>query len=73
MRNTYNTSDLTILEGVTRRLIRLQGVTTRGYYNGLQGVAVCCKGLDRGYYRVARRYEFYFRIAKQYFTNERSE
>ena len=27
----------------------------------------------RGYYTVARRYEFYFRAAKQYFTNERSE
>ena len=27
----------------------------------------------RGYYTVARRYEFYFRVAKQYFTNERSE
>ena len=27
----------------------------------------------RGYYMVAQRYEFYFRVAKQYFTNERSE
>ena len=27
----------------------------------------------RGYYTVARRYEFYFRVAKQYFTNERSK
>ena len=27
----------------------------------------------RGYYTVARRYEFYFRVAKQYFTNERSQ
>ena len=27
----------------------------------------------RGYYTVARRYEFYFRVAKQYFTYERSE
>ena len=26
----------------------------------------------RGYYTVARRYEFYFRVAKQYFTNERT-
>ena len=26
----------------------------------------------RGYYTVARRYEFYFLVAKQYFTNERS-
>ena len=25
------------------------------------------------YYTAARRYEFYFRVAKQYFTNERSE
>ena len=36
-----------------------------------------CRVLDfsnihRGYYTVARRYEFYFRVAKQYFTNERS-
>ena len=29
--------------------------------------------LNRGYYTGARRYEFYFRVAKQYFTNERSE
>ena len=29
--------------------------------------------LYRGYYTVARRYEFYFRVAKQYFTNEHSE
>ena len=27
----------------------------------------------RGYYTGARRYEFYFRVAKQYFTNKRSE
>ena len=27
----------------------------------------------KGYYTVVRRYEFYFRVAKQYFTNERSE
>ena len=37
----------------------------KGYYNGLQGVAVWYKGLDRGYYTVARRYEFYFRVAKE--------
>ena len=29
--------------------------------------------LYRGYYTVAPRYEFYFRVAKQYFTNECSE
>ena len=29
--------------------------------------------IHRRYYTVARRYEFYFRVAKQYFTNERSE
>ena len=29
--------------------------------------------LYRGYYTVARKYEFYFRVAKQYFMNERSE
>ena len=29
--------------------------------------------LYRGYYTVAQRYEFYFRVAKQYFTNGRSE
>ena len=28
--------------------------------------------IHRGYYTVARRYEFYFRVAKQYFTNERN-
>ena len=27
----------------------------------------------RGYYKVVRRYQFYFRVAKQYLTNERSE
>ena len=26
--------------------------------------------IHRGYYMVARRCEFYFRVAKQYFTNE---
>ena len=26
------------------------------------------KFIHRGYYTVARRYEFYFRVAKQYFT-----
>ena len=42
--------------------------------------SICClclwyfiRILDRGYYTVARRYEFYFPVAKQYFTNERSE
>ena len=30
------------------------------------------RGLYRGYYTVTRRYEFYFLVAKQYFTNERS-
>ena len=29
--------------------------------------------LHRGYYTMVRRYEFYFRVAKQYFTNERSK
>ena len=29
--------------------------------------------IHRGYYTVAWRYEFYFRVAKQHFTNERSE
>ena len=28
---------------------------------------------NRGYYTVVQRYEFYFWVAKQYFTNERSE
>ena len=32
-----------------------------------------CSLIYRGYYTGARRYEFYFRVAKQYFTNERSE
>ena len=31
------------------------------------------RAINRGYYTVGRRYEFYFRVAKQYFTNERSE
>ena len=29
--------------------------------------------LYRGYYTVARRYEFYLRVAKQYFMNEHSQ
>ena len=33
----------------------------------------CRPYINRGYYTVARRYEFYFRVAKQYFTNERSQ
>ena len=28
--------------------------------------------VERGYYMVARRYEFYFRVAKQYFTHSLS-
>ena len=35
--------------------------------------SILTRTLHRGYYTVARRYEFYFRVAKQYFTNERSE
>ena len=31
------------------------------------------KRINRGYYTVALRYECYFRVAKQYFTNGRSE
>ena len=34
---------------------------------------VAKKRIHRGYYTVRRRYEFYFPVAKQYFTNERSE
>ena len=33
---------------------------------------VACKKIYRGYYTVARRYEFYFWVAEQYFTNEHS-
>ena len=33
----------------------------------------CSWIINRGYYTGARRYEFYFRVAKQFFTNERSE
>ena len=32
-----------------------------------------CLKINRGYYMVERRYEFYFRVAKQYFTNEHNE
>ena len=52
-------------------------------YGYVQGFKVLYRGVwwcievygdvYRGYYTVARRYEFYFRVAKQYFTNERSE
>ena len=37
------------------------------------GPSTCDQKIHRGYYTVARRYEFYFRVAKHYFTNERSE
>ena len=40
----------------------------------VQFLRLCYSGMTyRGYYTVARRYEFYFRVAKQYFTNERCE
>ena len=37
------------------------------------GLLLLVSIIYRGYYMVARRYEFYFRVAKQYLTNERSE
>ena len=42
-------------------------------YNWNTDIAIGVFCIYRGYYMVARRYEFYFRVAKQYFTNERSE
>ena len=48
----------------------IQKITRR---KGLHGAHVTGKIIHRGFYTVARRYEFYFRVAKQYFTNERSE
>ena len=36
-------------------------------------IKLCPANIHREYYTVARRYEFYFRVAKQHFTNERSE
>ena len=32
-----------------------------------------CVRTYRGYYASVRRYEFYLRVVKTYFTNERSE
>ena len=49
--------------GPRKEPIRTLGFTSR----------LSCHKINRGYYTVARRYEFYFRVAKQYFTNERSE
>ena len=47
-----------------------------GKYSLIRSTSLKCresKIKNRGYYTAARRYEFYFRVAKQYFTNERSE
>ena len=43
------------------------------FFRAWQPPACIHNSIDRGYYTVAQRYEFYFRVAKQYFTNERSE
>ena len=42
-------------------------------YNWKTDIAIGIFCIYRGYYTVARRYEFYFQVAKQYFTNESSE
>ena len=46
--------------------------TTNAVIEGLNFPSAHKTLLNRGYYTVARRYEFYFRVAKQYCTNERT-
>ena len=43
------------------------------FFMGPRPIRGICQVIQRGYYTVARRYELYFWVAKQYFTNERSE
>ena len=50
-------------------LFSLVGVLWRTKHNTIPPLF----SVYRGYYTVAQRYVFYFRVAKQYFTNERSE
>ena len=49
------------------KIFQIQKVNTSSYHPQTDGL------VDRGYYMVARRYEFYFRVAKEYITNEASE
>ena len=42
-------------------------------YNWKTDIAIGVFCIYRGYYTVVRRYEFYFQVAKQHFTNERKE
>ena len=67
--------------GFIHLIYTVQGVTTWNTHHSFMcdvpllftAGASCSKGGYRRYYTGARRYEFYFRVAKQYFTNEHSE
>ena len=62
---------------VARRVLPIMAYTGRLRLNQAEGIwkgrGFTISVIYRGYYTVARRYEFYFRVAKQYFTTERSE
>ena len=62
----------THMKGVGMFVVSLRSVNF-GFLPVKVSFRVAREKIYRGYYMVARRYEFYFREAKQYFTNERSE
>ena len=51
------------------RIAEPRGGSTRNRKKGKEPIGKR-KYIERGYYTVARGYEVYFRLAKQYFTNE---
>ena len=58
-----------------KRILQEKGNITWQVYKQFKAILFWWKlvYIYSGYYTVARRYEFYFWVAKQYFTNERSE
>ena len=48
-----------------------QDLSYVSFWNVIFAIKKNSSAIYRGYYPVARRYEFYFRVAKQYFKNER--
>ena len=61
------TNFLSTIVAEVSKIFQIQKVYTSSYHPQTDGL------VDRGYYTVARRYEFYFRVAKEYFTKEPSE
>ena len=67
---------VTLIRVSSQKAVQSQGILpARLIFIMLLAEAPCIKSsqIYRGCYTVARRYEFYFRVANQYFTNERSE